>query len=67
MAKLMGGMKRIVQAAKQHLGLKITEGKVGMPFDVYERAAMNLFFSPEKEDVFAHLFLVLDWNLMKRA
>ena len=67
MAKFMGGMKRIVQAAKQHLGLKITEGKVGMPFDVYERAAMNLFFSPEKEDVFAHLFLVLDWNLMKRA
>lgn len=67
MAKFMGGMKRVAQAAKQHLGLKIVEGKLAMPFEVYVRAAKKLFLSGEKEDVFAHLFLVLDWNLMKRA
>ena len=27
-AKFMGGMKRVVQAAKMHLGLKLTEGKL---------------------------------------
>ena len=66
-AKFMGGMKRVSQAAKMHLGLKLTEGKVAMPIAVYHRMAKKLFFSQEKEDIFAHLFLVLDWCLMKRA
>ena len=66
-AKFMGGMKRVAQAAKMHLGLKLTEGKVAMPIEVYERMSKKLFCSEEKEDVFAHLFLVLDWCLMKRA
>eukprot|EP00804_Cyclotella_cryptica_P006115 CCRYP_010730-RA/>CCRYP_010730-RA protein AED:0.34 eAED:0.34 QI:0/0/0/1/1/1/2/0/216 len=63
----MGGMKRITQAAKQHLGLKLTEGKLPMPLKVYNNIAKKLFFSGEKEDVFCHLFFVLDWCLMKRA
>ena len=63
----MGGMKRITQAAKQHLGLKLTEGKVPMPLKVYNNIAKKLFFSGDKEDVFCHLFFVLDWCLMKRA
>ena len=67
MAKFMGGMKRVVQAAKQHLGLKLLEGKVPMPLEVYEKVARQLFCSREKEDIFCHLFLVLDWCLMKRA
>ena len=67
MAKFMGGMKRVVQAAKQHLGLKLSEGKQPMPFKVYEKLALRMFCSGEQEDVFAHLFLVLDWCLMKRA
>jgi len=67
MNKFMGGMKRTTQAAKQHLGLKIMEGKSAMPLEVYEKIAKKLFFSSEKEDVFCHLFLVLDWCLMKQA
>lgn len=65
MNKFMGGMKRITQAAKQHLGLKLTEGKLPMPLKVYNNIAKKLFFSGEKEDVFCHLFFVLDWCLMK--
>eukprot|EP00804_Cyclotella_cryptica_P001238 CCRYP_012739-RB/>CCRYP_012739-RB protein AED:0.12 eAED:0.12 QI:0/0.71/0.62/1/0.71/0.62/8/4111/127 len=52
MNKFMGGMKRITQAAKQHLGLKLTEGKLPMPLKVYNNIAKKLFFSGEKEDVF---------------
>ena len=63
----MGGMKRITQSAKQHLGLKLTEGKLPMPLKVYNNIAKKLFFSGEKEYVFCHLFFVLDWCLMKRA
>jgi hypothetical protein len=67
MSKYMGGMKRVTQAAKQHLGLKLTEGKEAMSIGVYNKVAKRLFYSNKKEDVFCHLFFVLDWCLMKRA
>jgi hypothetical protein len=38
-----------------------------MPLKVYNNIAKKLFFSGDKEDVFCHLFFVLDWCLMKRA
>jgi hypothetical protein len=61
------GSKRINLAAKQTLGLKITEGKSHMTVPVYEKACEIFFESSKPEHVFAHAFLVLDWNLMKRA
>lgn len=61
------GSRRINLAAKQTLGLKITEGKRHMTPEVYKFLAKTLFESPKPEHVFAHTFLVLDWNLMKRA
>ena len=67
MTLFIGGMKRTIAAAKEHLGLKISEGKDAMKFEVYDFLAKTLFFSKSKRDVFNHLFLVLDWNLMKRA
>eukprot|EP00804_Cyclotella_cryptica_P010384 CCRYP_019999-RA/>CCRYP_019999-RA protein AED:0.43 eAED:0.43 QI:0/-1/0/1/-1/1/1/0/103 len=67
MNKFMGGMKHSTQAAKQNLGLKLTGGKRPMPMDVYEKIGKGFFFSPEKDDVFCHLFFLLDWCLMKRA
>ena len=63
----INGVKRNVTAAKKILGLKITEGKEALSFEAYEFVAKKLFHSKEKRDVFNHLFLVLDWNLMKRA
>jgi len=67
MTIFINGMQRTISAAKEHLGLKITEGKDALSFDNYEFLAKQLFFSGEKKDVFNRLFLILDWNLMKRA
>ncbi|KAL7485379.1 hypothetical protein ACHAW6_010968 [Cyclotella cf. meneghiniana] len=53
---LMEGMKRTTQAAKQHLGLIILEGKSVMSLQV-----------SDKEYIFCHIFLVLDWCFMKCA
>jgi phage-related protein len=49
------------------LALKLNEGKKPMSREVYSFLAQKLFESERKEHIFAHLFLVLDWNLMKRA
>lgn len=61
------GMDRTIRAAKEKLGLKISEGKKALTFEAYSLMAKHLFMSDAKEDIFAHLFLVLDWCLMKRA
>jgi len=63
----INGLKRNIAAAKQHLGLKITEGKAQMTEDAYELIAEHLFKSGKKEDILYHLIFLLDWNLMKRA
>ena len=61
------GAARYIAAAKQHLGLKITEGKDEMKQAVYELIAEHLFKSGKREDILYHLIFLLDWNLMKRA
>ena len=62
------GTTRHVAAAKQHLGLKLTKGKQAvMKPEAYELIAEHLFKSGEKRDIFNHLMLLLDWNLMKRS
>ncbi|KAL7527694.1 hypothetical protein ACHAXR_003680, partial [Thalassiosira sp. AJA248-18] len=61
------GMDRSILSSKQKLGLKISEGKKALSFDAYSMLAKKLFESEFKEDIFAHLFLVLEWCLMKRA
>ena len=38
-----------------------------MLFEVYKFIVKGLFVSSKKEHVFVHLFLILDWNLMKRS
>ena len=67
MSTFMAGMVRTITSAKQKLGLKITEGKKRLSLKAYSLMARKLFGSECKEDIFAHLFLVLDWCLMKRA
>ena len=61
------GSKRKGRRLKQDLGLDISEGKKAMSKNVYSFLAKKLFESKDPEHLFAHLFLVLDWNLMKRA
>ena len=61
------GSKRKCRKLKQDLGLEISEGKKAMSKAVYSFLAKKWFLSRDPEHIFAHLFLVLDWNLMKRA
>ena len=67
MSLYIKGSRRINLLAKQMLGMKITEGKKHMTKAVYKKIAQILFESSNPEHIFAHLFFILDWNLMKRA
>ena len=48
------------------IGLKPPEEKT-ISLESYELLTKTLFESEEKRDIYEHLFLVLDWRLMKRA
>ena len=63
----IAGKRRAGIKEKEELGLTITEGKRPLSQQAYELLAKTMFFSERKEHVFAHVFLVLDWTLMKRA
>ena len=68
MAQFIAGCKRTIPKEKQELAQKITEGKEPMSVEVYEYIAKEMFESDKAEhSLFAHLFFLLDWNLMKRA
>ena len=64
---LIAGKRRAGLKEKEGLGLSIVEGKRPLSQEAYELLAKTLFFSEKKEHIFAHVFLVLDWTLMKRA
>lgn len=61
LSKYISGIDRTIVKAKEKLGLSITEGKKPMSEDAFEELAGVLFRSDRKSDIFAHLFLVLDW------
>lgn len=67
LSKYIKGSKRMGRKMKQSLALKISEGKKAMTRSVYSFLCRLLMESNKKEHLFAHLFLALDWNLMKRA
>ena len=60
-------MERALITEKHMLGLKIPGGKKIISIEEYELLAKTLFESGEKRGIFEHLFLVLDWCLVKRA
>lgn len=61
LSKYIAGMDRTILTEKEQLGLSLSEGKKPMCIDAYKLLAGHLFQSKNKRDVFAHLFLVLDW------
>ena len=68
MDQYIAGCKRKIQTEKQELAQKITEGKDPMSVETFEYIKKEMFLSDTAEELlFAHLFFLLDWNLMKRA
>ena len=61
------GMKRKVTSEKVKSGRSLEEGKKPMNFDVYKLMCKKLLQMEKDEGAFAHLFLILEWNLMARA
>ncbi len=66
-ALYMKGTRRTGARERQALGLRIIEGKDPMPFAAYVKLASILACSQDTEHVAAHLFLLLDWNMVSRA
>ena len=67
MATFNRGIKRKVTQEKMEAGLSLEEGKKAMNFDVYKLMCGKMLTMNSDEGSFAHLFLVLEWNLMARA
>ena len=66
-ALYMKGTRRTGARERQALGLRTIEGKDPMPFVAYVRLASILARSLDPEHVAAHLFLLLDWNMVSCA
>ena len=67
---LMGGMKRTVAKHKKQAGESLVEGKQHMSFEVYNLMCEILSKGANtnnSEYLFAHCYLVLEWNLMARS
>ena len=58
------GMIRQLTAEKVEKGMSLEEGKKAMDMDVYRLMAWLLIKSGLDNTTFAHVFLVLEWNLM---
>jgi len=61
------GLKRVTVARQAQGKEKIQVGKSPMEFSLLCYLARRLLESGRTDDVFAHLYLVLSWNLMCRA
>jgi len=66
MPKYKKGSYRIGAEEKEKLGIRAT-GKDPLPFDAYVFLAEILCKDENPEYIAAHLFLLLDWNLISRA
>mmetsp|Transcript_10732 Transcript_10732/g.9666 ORF Transcript_10732/g.9666 Transcript_10732/m.9666 type:complete len:273 (+) Transcript_10732:48-866(+) len=68
--KFNAGMKRLIANDKQSGLMSNTEGKSPLDFTAYKLLAMktlNIQRSYESTSPFSHLYLVLQWNIMKRS
>ena len=52
---------------RQEHGFCVTEGKDPMKFKAYVELAKILCKSDNRDHIAAHLFLLLDWNMVSRA
>ena len=61
------GSRRAGAKERNKLGLSTVEGKKHLPFMGYRLLARLLFESDHPEHVYAHTFLIIDWNLVSRS
>ena len=67
MRQLLAGLRREQAKRRVKDGDEKIEGKKKMDFAVYQKMCELMFARAGSCWIFAHLFLVLEWNLMMRA
>ena len=67
LSQFMSGMKRVVAAKKGEYGASLYEGKKAIIFEVYKRLCEELYNEKSDDNLFAHAFLTMEWNLMARS
>lgn len=67
LAQFSKGMIRQVASEKVEKGVSLEGRKKATNMDVYRLMAKLLFDEGSDDASFAHLFLVLEWNLMARS
>jgi len=63
----MHGYRRTIAAKKQRGKMKMFEGKRPITFRGYCQLALYALSSLEKDAMFAHLYVVMTWNLFSRS
>ena len=58
------GSSRIAALEKYELVLRLIEGKKTLSFQAYKRLAEILFLNEKIENISAHTFLIIEWNLI---
>ena len=61
------GTRRLAVKERKQLGLAATEVNTPFPFSAYKYLAKLVFKSDEPEQVVAHIFLLLEWNIISWA
>jgi len=61
------GMKRQIAEQQSRGERPIKEGKDALTFGLYVEICKRLLLSGKPEDIFAHCYMVLSWNLICRA
>ena len=65
--QFLNSLSRKIAEAKVSSGQSLDEGKKPMSFAVYQLMCRKLLESDQADTLFAHTYLVLEWNLMARA
>jgi hypothetical protein len=67
MKEVMSGLKNTAATSRGHRGVRLSEGKEPLPFEVYCALCKWLQEDGSNESIFGHCFLTLTWNLMCRS
>ena len=65
-SQFMSGSNRTVASQKAESGELLDEGKKLMSCEVYKKLCGSLFEGEGDDYAFAHVFLMLEWNLLAR-
>ena len=67
LSQFLSGMKIGVAYNKRESVASLDEGKKAMSFEVYKILCEEVYNLKGDAHLFAHIFLIMEWNLMARS